>query len=209
MVRYSFPMVIPVILERMMRFLWASFDAINTALLCWIWGVECGRKSVFSGMPYIRTRHKREIVIGRNAILESRFRANLVGLTNKCVLDTRLGGMIVLGDNSGMSATVISSKSSVQIGKNVKIGGNVRILDHDFHSLSADVRRSKYDGENARSAPIYIGDDVFIGTNAIVLKGSRIGARSIIAAGSIVFGLDVPPDSLVKGNPAIVVKTGN
>ena len=50
-----------------------------------------------------------------------------------------------------------------------------------------------------------IGNDVFIGTNAIILKGTHIGDRSVVAAGSVVFGLEVPPDSIVKGNPAKVL----
>ena len=52
---------------------------------------------------------------------------------------------------------------------------------------------------------VIIGNDVFIGTNAIILKGTHIGDRSVVAAGSVVFGLEVPPDSIVKGNPAKVL----
>ena len=52
---------------------------------------------------------------------------------------------------------------------------------------------------------IIIGDDVLIGTNCIVLKGVRIGARSIIGAGSIVTK-DIPSDCIAAGNPAKVIK---
>jgi maltose O-acetyltransferase len=52
---------------------------------------------------------------------------------------------------------------------------------------------------------VIIGDDVFVGTNAMILKGTTIGARSIIGAGAVVAGLDVPPDSVVVGNPARIV----
>ena len=62
---------------------------------------------------------------------------------------------------------------------------------------------------NIRSKRIVIGDDVFIGTNAIILKGTQIGDRSIIAAGSVVMGLKIPPDSMVKGNPARIVSVKN
>ena len=81
----------------------------------------------------------------------------------------------------------------------------MRIFDHDFHSLDAAVRRTSQDRLNVRSKPVVIEDDCFIGTNAIILKGTHLGERTIVAAGSVVFGLDVPPDSLVKGNPAVVV----
>jgi maltose O-acetyltransferase len=50
-----------------------------------------------------------------------------------------------------------------------------------------------------------IEDDVWIGANAIILKGVTIGARSIVGAGAVV-SRDVPPDCVVAGNPARVVK---
>ncbi|MCR5752825.1 MAG: acyltransferase [Kiritimatiellae bacterium] len=87
----------------------------------------------------------------------------------------------------------------------MKVGGNVRIFDHDFHPLEWEARRPPENGEKTRAKAIEIGNDVFIGTNAIILKGSRIGDGSIVAAGSVVFGLDVPPNSLVKGNPAVIM----
>jgi acetyltransferase-like isoleucine patch superfamily enzyme len=114
-------------------------------------------------------------------------------------------GRIEVGDNSGGSSVVISSKTNVTIGARCKIGGNVRIFDHDFHSVDPMIRASLEDLKNIKSSPINIGDDCFVGTNAIILKGTELGARTIVAAGSVVFGLKAPPDSLVKGNPAIIV----
>ena len=70
--------------------------------------------------------------------------------------------------------------------------------------MDAEARRNRCGDANPRD--IVIGDDVFIGTNAIILKGTKIGNRSVVAAGSVVFGLDIPPDSLVRGNPAVIVK---
>ena len=68
------------------------------------------------------------------------------------------------------------------------------------------IRCTSDDRMHIKTAPIIIEDDVFVGTNAIILKGTKIGARSIVAAGSVVFGLQIPPDSLVKGNPAQIIK---
>jgi len=78
----------------------------------------------------------------------------------------------------------------------------VRTYDHDFHSLDYLERRSLSDVKNAASKPIVIGDDVFIGANSIILKGVKIGDRSIVGAGSVVANKEIPPDSLVMGNPA-------
>lgn len=87
------------------------------------------------------------------------------------------------------------------------IGGNVRIFDHDYHSLKyMDRRDKKLDDAGCRTSPVFIEDDVFIGTNSIILKGVTIGARSVIGAGSIVSLKQIPPDSLVAGNPARILK---
>ena len=55
------------------------------------------------------------------------------------------------------------------------------------------------------SSPIVIEDDVFIGVNCIILKGVTIGARSIIAAGSVVTK-SIPADCIAGGNPAKVIR---
>ena len=85
------------------------------------------------------------------------------------------------------------------------MGGNVRVFDHDFHSVDWKIRGGGEEYDKIRTKAIEIGDDVFIGTNSIILKGTKLGARTMVSAGSVVFGIEAPPDSLVKGNPARVV----
>lgn len=200
-----FPIIIPAAIDRIYRDLTMLYYKARSPLLAWLWGVERKGRVLFQGKTYIRTFKKGQISLGRNVIFNSQFDTNLVGLTNPTVLDARFGGRIEIGDSSGLSSVVISSRKEVRIGGHVKIGGNVRIFDHDFHSLDHTTRRTSKDRENTRSKSVMIQDDVFIGTNAIILKGTFIGARSIVAAGSVVFGLQIPPDSLVKGNPAEIV----
>ena len=85
-------------------------------------------------------------------------------------------------------------------------------MDSDAHSLDWRVRRSRevvkgvsIDVLTAATAPIVIEDDVFIGTQSIILKGVVIGARSIIAAGSVVTK-SIPPDCLAGGCPCYIIK---
>ena len=116
-------------------------------------------------------------------------------------------GHITFGNNSGCSFAVLSSKSSIRIGENTKIGGNARIYDHDYHALDYLSRRSLVtDVAACKTAPVVIGDDVLIGANAIILKGVTIGDRSVIGAGAVVSLKGVPPDSLVAGNPARIIR---
>lgn len=87
----------------------------------------------------------------------------------------------------------------VVIGNNVLIGPNVTIRDSDNHSIF------QLDEENIKEQPIIIEDNVWIGMNAVILKGVRIGKGSVVAAGAVVTK-DVPEHSLVAGVPAKILK---
>ena len=94
------------------------------------------------------------------------------------------------------------------IGNNVLMGGNVRIFDHDYHSLNYLHRKTSFDeNQHVLAREVIIGDDVFIGANVTILKGVNIGARSIIGAGSIVTNKNIPSDSIVVGNPSKILNT--
>jgi maltose O-acetyltransferase len=89
----------------------------------------------------------------------------------------------------------------IEIGDDVLIGPAVQLYTAQ-HPIDPDIRRSGL--ESAR--PIRIGHDVWIGGGAVVLPGVTIGARSVVGAGSVVVH-DVPPGTVVAGNPARIVKT--
>lgn len=101
----------------------------------------------------------------------------------------------------GGFSEVNAQGSSVTIGDGCDIASFVAINVADSHKkclgLSADVERH----------PIVIGDHVFIGSHSVVKGGARIGHHSVVAAGTIVEGVEIPPFSLVVGNP-MVVKAG-
>jgi acetyltransferase-like isoleucine patch superfamily enzyme len=165
-----------------------------------------GKGLKVDGKLIIRAPRKGTITLGNNVKINSRSRANLVGVTNPTILHCTRQGQIVIGNNSGFSAAVLSSRTSIQIGNNVKLGGNVRVYDHDYHAVDYLARRqSGTDAANCKTAPVVIGDDVFVGVNAIILKGVTIGARCVIGAGAVVSLKDIPPDSLVAGNPARIL----
>jgi acetyltransferase-like isoleucine patch superfamily enzyme len=174
--------------------------------LLWL-GCSYGRGLHADGRVVVRVRYRGSITIGQNVMINSRFLSNLVGMTGPTIFHCIRDGRISIGDNTGCSSTVFSSRNSIRVGSNVKIGGNVRIYDHDFHSTDHLVRRdSQQDMNQEKSDPVAIGDDVFIGANSIILKGVTIGDRSIIGAGSVVAIKSIPPDSLVAGNPARVIR---
>ena len=169
-------------------------------------GCSYGSGTKADGRVFISCLRRGTIVIGRNFMINSAFRSNLVGITNNAVFQALDGGRILIGDNCGFTSTVISSRSEIRIGNHVTIGANVRIFDHDFHSLDPEDRRERAkDAAGCRTQPVRIGNDVFIGTNAMILRGVSIGDRSIIGAGAVVRIAEIPPDSIVTGNPATIV----
>lgn len=205
MKKYDFPMILPTILVHVSERLSFFVGRIKFVIICAIWGVKHSGSGMFSGPTVIRNTHKGQIVLGNKVTFISRVVQSMVGITNPTILDTRWGGQIVVGDCSGFSSVVMSSKTRIAIGSRVECGANVRIFDHDFHALESTYRWTKEDVPHVRSKAITIDDDVFIGANSTILKGTHIGARSIVAAGSVLFGISVPPDSMVKGNPAVIV----
>ena len=107
------------------------------------------------------------------------------------------GAKVKIGDNTFINRrSKIFCKDMVHIGSRCAISWDVTIMDNDFH----------YIGANGNSKPVYIGDDVWIGCHSLILKGVNIGDGAVIAAGSIVTK-DVPPNSIVGGNSAKVIKT--
>ena len=154
----------------------------------------------------MRPNGKESIILGQDVSLTARFLTNSVGVTNPVMLECIKDGRILIGDSSGITAAVLSAREMIRIGAHVKIGANVRIFDHNFHSLDYRYRRKGGgDANHVQTAAVLIEDDVFIGTNSMILKGVHIGARSIVAAGSVVTLKRIPADSLVAGNPAKII----
>ena len=88
------------------------------------------------------------------------------------------------------------------------IGGGVTIIDSDFHSMDYNDWFTDNDALNAKSLPVIIEDNVFIGMNSIILTGVHIGKGAIIGAGSVVTK-DVPENCIAGGNPCVVIKKRN
>jgi acetyltransferase-like isoleucine patch superfamily enzyme len=180
-------------------------STLRARLSLWFQGCKAGSHFRSSGAIRIKTREAGSIQLGSHVTLLAGWRSNRVGLTGPVILHTWQGGHIEIGDYTGASSVVISSRSSIKIGKHCKIGGNVRIFDHDFHALDCEIRRNGETDADIKTRPILIGDDVFIGTNALILKGVTIGNGATIGAGSVVTK-NIAPETKVVGNPAKLIQ---
>lgn len=109
--------------------------------------------------------------------------------------------VVEIGDKSYINHdSEIRCRERITIGNNVSIAYNVLIQDSDYHTTYDDNGNPK-----PQTLPIVIEDNVWIGANAIILKGVTVGEGTIVAAGSVVTK-SVPPYSLVGGNPARIIK---
>jgi len=95
---------------------------------------------------------------------------------------------------------MVLGSGRITIGDNVLIGPGARLYTPN-HPLDVDLRREGWE----IGLPITIEDDAWLGGSVTICPGVTIGARSVVGAGSVVTK-DVPPDVVVAGNPARVVK---
>ncbi|SFH66912.1 maltose O-acetyltransferase [Actinopolymorpha cephalotaxi] len=91
--------------------------------------------------------------------------------------------------------------AAITIGDDVQIGTNVQLLT-PTHPVDPELRRAKWEA----AKPISIGDNVWLGSGAIVLAGVAIGANTVVGAGAVVTR-DLPENVVAVGNPARVVRT--
>lgn len=154
---------------------------------------------------------RKYVVIGREGIINANF-----------IFETQYGD-IQIGDNVHIGGATLISRNNITIGNDVTMAWGVTLYDHDSHSIYWGYRKNdnhqcysdyhKFDGnsiknknwEGVNSAPITIGDKVWIGFDVCILKGVTIGEGAVVAAKSVVTK-DVPAWTVAGGNPARVLK---
>ena len=126
------------------------------------------------------------------------------------------GGNISIGDYCYIGpGTRIWSAKKISIGNRVLVSHNVNIHDNVSHPLGSKERHEDFmqifyggglqENVDLREAEVVIGDDVWIGFNAVILKGVTIGNGAIIGAGAFITN-DVPANAVVVGNPQRIMR---
>ena len=165
-----------------------------------IYNFRIGKKVLFFGKMKISKNLDSHLIIDDNCVFRSNYDSNLIGINRPCIISLHHKNTVVkIGKNSGFSGTVIGAFDKIIIGNNVMCGANTLITDSDWH---------QDDPRSSPPRPIIIGDNVWLGVNAVVLKGVTIGENSVIGANSLVVK-DIPANVIAAGNPCKVIKSIN
>ncbi len=165
-------------------------------------GFYCESAQIFR---HLKTKRPHAVSIGDH-----------VSLYAGCSFSIGVNGACTIGDFTLLNGALIMAEDRIEIGSHCLVSWNVGIADSDFHPLEPAQRlidsralAPYYKDRPARpklvTAPVIIRDNVWIGMNAVILKGVTIGENSVVAAGAVVTKT-VPPNVVVAGNPAAVVK---
>ena len=114
---------------------------------------------------------------------------------------------LVIGNDTRIGhANTFTIGKEIRIGSHVLFANNVTVFDVSGHPVDPTKRFLGLPSEIDKVRPVVIGDNVWLGSSSIILPGVTIGDNSVVAAGSVVRD-SVPPNTVVSGNPAQVVKT--
>lgn len=153
---------------------------------------KVSRKSVIRGNARLDLAPWKMFFLGKNAVIED----------FSCV--NNMVGDVYIEDNVhvGLSNTIIGP---VSIGANTIMAQNIVLsgLNHGYTDPDIPIKNQK-----ETTSPIIVQEDCWIGANAVIVAGVTIGKHAIVAAGSVVTK-NVPPYSIVGGNPAKILKQYN
>lgn len=163
---------------------------------------RCGENFIYSTKSNCLAEHPGLIEIGDHCLIFGR-------------LESQGMGRITIGHHTAIHEhSVLGSVEHISIGAYVMISNHVHIYDNNNHPTDPALRREiclhGHRGDltgwkHAAHAPVVIGDDVWIGEYAFIGKGVTVGNGAVVAAHAVVTK-DVPPYTIVAGNPARVVK---
>ena len=155
-------------------------------------GMQIGQETSFSTL-HVTWPH--QVQIGRRCRIEQNVYFHYDGIYSP-------GPSIVIGDGCFIgSGCEFNISGRIEIGHSCQIASGCRFIDHN-HGTAIGMPIGQQRGTKS---PISIGNDVWIGANAIILEGTKIGPGAVVAAGAVVTG-DVPSNAIVAGVPARFIR---
>lgn len=181
-----------------------------------------------------KRRFGKKMIYGSNTNFLPQFslvgqgKSNVIIIGDDCLLGVRIiaespNAYFKFGNKVYIGKSQIICRTGIEFESDILVAWGVTFYDHDSHSLDFELRKEDitqqlYDFANSRgnyinsknwdvvnTKPIKVCKNSWIGMNATILKGVTIGEGAIVAACAVVTK-DVPPFTVVAGNPAVVVK---
>lgn len=185
-------------ISKIVKFVLSQLFRFSTSSCYYFFQVaRCSRVAFWRIKPFRRN----SLSIGRQTIVETK------------IVFERQGSSVVIGDRTFIGKGTMTVANNIFIGSDVMIAWGTCIADHNSHSINFSNRRNdvidwlqaKKNWDGIICSPVTICDKSWIGFNSIILKGVTIGEGAIIGAGSVVIK-DVPPWTIVAGNPARIIR---
>lgn len=184
------------VLRKFVRTTYAFCTTVFMKVWMTLGNIKYGEGCKFQGTALLERFQTSTITIGDYCIFNSSSWFNFRGLNHRCIIQTgKPGAKIRIGNHCGFSGCSIVADKEIIIGDYSTFGANAIIGDRDDHQ------------EIYASEPktIHIGSHVWVGMNAIIMKGVTIGDNSIVAAGALVTK-DIPANEIWGGVPAHFIK---
>jgi len=171
---------------------YATRPRLWTRLLVYPFIIKRGKGSIIKRKARLDLFPSKTFSIGYRTIIE-----------DYAIINNGMGD-IIIGDRCAVTSRV-KLVGPVTLGNLVTIGSGAQItgLTHNFEDVTRPIK-----DQGVLPNRTVVADDVWIGGNSVIIQGLKIGTHSIIASGSVVTR-DVPPYSVVAGNPARVIKQYN
>lgn len=174
-------------------------------IFCFLIGAKLEEGVLFKGTSSFNKLKSAKIIIGKKTIINSNNFGYHLNMFAKCkFLADKPNAIIKIGDNCRIHATCIHAFTEINIGDRVLIAANTQIIDGNGHLFSMENPKNRINTVD-EGKPIHIHDDVWIGTNVIILGGITIGKGAVVSANTLV-NKDILPYSLVGGNPMSILK---
>lgn len=182
----------------MNKYIKAFFSVPLAGIKYAILKIENGKKfhasfpAIVSPLTEITVEGKSELHIDRK-----------LKMHNGAKIRVRKGGKLEIGKNFGMSnGCIVTAYEHIKIGDNVMLGPNVLIYDQD-HDYCAEggVAAMKF-----KTAPVVIGNNVWVGANTLILRGTTIGDNCVIGGGAVIKGMYSPNSLIIQKRTTEVLK---
>ncbi|MCD8052484.1 MAG: acyltransferase [Lachnospiraceae bacterium] len=169
---------------------------VGAVKMCW---TKLFHFKGFHGSVICMISPSTEITMDKNARL---FIGKMFKMRDGSKLRVRKKAECHIGNNTAFGSNdIVVCHERIEIGDNVELSPNVQIYDHDHDFRHPDGLASLH----YKTAPVVIGDNVWIGANTVILRGTTIGDNCVISAGCVVKG-NIPDGSIIvqKRNTSII-----